>query len=223
MTRPTRIPHVAVLALAALALPGGAHSEDPAPPCHGPGAAQAATPAEKPPPIADARVEIPDVELADQDGKPVRLRTLLSGDKAIVADFIFTTCTTVCPILSGIMTRMQDKVGDRLGKEVVLVSVSVDPARDTPARMKAYARKWKARAGWVWLTGPKDVVDQVLKGMGAYTPSFTDHPPMVLVGDGRTGTWKRFNGFPNQGLILSRVDEITAGHAGEVVAAAKGQ
>jgi cytochrome oxidase Cu insertion factor (SCO1/SenC/PrrC family) len=104
-----------------------------------------------------------------------------------------------------------------------MVSVTVDPARDTPAKLKAYARKWKARPGWVWLTGSKDVVDRVLKGMGAYTPSFTDHPPMVLVGDGRTGAWTRFNGFPNQGLILSRVDEITAAGGGKTTTARKGE
>lgn len=207
------------LALGALLLSAVARAEEPAPPCHD---AHAVTADAKPAATADARVEVPDVELIDQDGNTVRLRSLLSGDKAVIADFIFTTCTTVCPVLSGIMARMQDKIGDRLGKDVTMVSVTVDPARDTPGKLKAYARKWKARPGWVWLTGSKDVVDRVLKGMGAYTPSFTDHPPMVLVGDGRTGAWTRFNGFPNQGLILSRVDEITAAGGGKTVTARKG-
>ena len=208
------------LALGALLHSAVARAEDPAPPCHD---AHAVTADAKPSAAADARVEVPDVELIDQDGNTVRLRSLLSGDKAVIADFIFTTCTTVCPVLSGIMARMQDKIGDRLGKDVTMVSVTVDPARDTPAKLKAYARKWKARPGWVWLTGSKDVVDRVLKGMGAYTPSFTDHPPMVLVGDGRTGAWTRFNGFPNQGLILSRVDEITAAGGGKTTTARKGE
>jgi cytochrome oxidase Cu insertion factor (SCO1/SenC/PrrC family) len=197
------------LALGGLLLSTGVRAEDPAPPCHDAHAAAPASTAT----AAEARVEVPDVELVDQDGKPVRLRALLSGDKAVIADFVFTTCTTVCPMLSAIMVRMQDRLGDRLGKDVTMVSVTVDPARDTPAKLKAYAKKWKARPGWVWLTGPKDVVDQVLKGMGAYTPNFQDHPPMVLVGDGRTGGWTRFNGFPNRDLILARVDEIAGGSA----------
>jgi protein SCO1/2 len=203
-------------ALGGLLLATGVRAEDPAPPCHD---AHAAAPASATP-SAEARVEVPDVELIDQDGKPVRLRTLLSGDKAVIADFVFTTCTTVCPMLSAIMVRMQDRLGGRLGKDVTMVSVTVDPARDTPAKLKAYAKKWKARQGWVWLTGPKDVVDQVLKGMGAYTPNFQDHPPMVLVGDGRTGGWTRFNGFPNRDLILARVDEIAGG---SVVASRKAE
>jgi cytochrome oxidase Cu insertion factor (SCO1/SenC/PrrC family) len=217
MTRRTLI---VPFALGGLLLSTGVRAEDPAPPCHD---AHAVTADSRPAATTAARVEVPDVELIDQDGNPVRLRSLLSGDKAVVADFIFTTCTTVCPVLSGIMARMQDKIGDRLGKDVTMVSVTVDPARDTPAKLKAYARKWKARPGWVWLTGSKDVVDRVLKGMGAYTPSFTDHPPMVLVGDGRTGAWTRFNGFPNQGLILSRVDEITAAGGGKTATARKGE
>jgi cytochrome oxidase Cu insertion factor (SCO1/SenC/PrrC family) len=200
------------IALGGLLLSAGVRAEDPAPPCHDVKAAPAASTAA----AAEARVEVPDVELVDQDGKPVRLRALLSGDKAVIADFVFTTCTTVCPMLSAIMVRMQDRLGDRLGRDVTMLSVTVDPARDTPAKLKAYAKKWKARPGWVWLTGPKDVVDQVLKGMGAYTPNFQDHPPMVLVGDGRTGGWTRFNGFPNRDLILARVDEIAG--AGAVAA-----
>ena len=193
---------LATLVALALLVTLPARAEDPAPPCHDPAPAAGAP--------TEARVEVPDVELVDQDGKPVRLRALLSGNKVIIADFIFTTCTTVCPMLSSIVSKIQDRLGSRMGKDVVIVSVSVDPERDTPARLKAYAKRWKAGPGWVWLTGPKDVVDRVLKGMGAYTPNFNDHPAMVLVGDGRTGTWTRFNGFPEQDLILARVAEITA-------------
>ncbi|HET8723567.1 MAG TPA: SCO family protein [Anaeromyxobacteraceae bacterium] len=198
-------------ALTALALPAPSRAEDPQPSCH----STEVTAAEKAPPVAEARVEVPDVELVDQDGKPVRLRELLSGNKAVVADFVFTTCTTVCPVLSGILSKMQDRFGDRLGKDVIMLSVTLDPARDTPAKLKAYAKRWKARPGWVWLTGPKDTVEKVLRGMGAYTPNFTDHPPMVLVGDARTGTWTRYNGFPDTKLIVARVGEINGTPGGK--------
>ena len=215
--KPSRIAFAA--ALAALSLPSSPRAEDPQPPCH----STEVTQAEKAPPVAEARVDVPDVELVDQDGKPVRLRELLSGDKAVVADFVFTTCTTVCPVLSGILSKMQDRIGDHQGKDVLLVSVTLDPARDTPARLKAYAKRWKARPGWVWLTGPKDTVEKVLRGMGAYTPNFTDHPPMVLVGDARNGTWTRYNGFPDTRRILARVDEIGASRVGMAPTASKVQ
>ena len=197
--------------------PARAAADDAQPSCH----STEVTQAEKAPPVAEARVDIPDVELVDQDGKPVQLRQLLSGKKAVVADFVFTTCTTVCPVLSGILSRMQDRLGGHLGDDVLIVSVTLDPARDTPAKLKAYAKRWKAKPGWVWLTGPKDVVEKVLRGMGAYTPNFTDHPPMVLVGDAATGTWTRYNGFPDTARILARVDEIGRAHGAKPLTAAK--
>ena len=204
-------------ALAALVLAGPARAED-APPCHGPGAAaDAATPAD-----SGARVEVPDVELVDQDGKTVRVRSLLQAGKPVVVSFIFTTCTTICPMLSTIVSRVQEKLGDRVGQEVSLVSISVDPARDTPARLKAYAARHHAKPGWTWLTGGRGTVEQVLRGMGAYTPSFADHPPMVLVGDG-AGGWTRLNGFPSQATIVAQVDAYAAAaRPGPVATSAKG-
>ena len=198
--------------LAALLIAGPARAED-APPCHGPGAtADAATAAD-----SGARVEVPDVALVDQDGKTVRVRSLLQAGKPVVVSFVFTTCTTICPMLSTIVSRVQAKLGDRVGQEVTLVSISVDPARDTPARLKAYAARHHAKPGWTWLTGGRGAVEQVLRGMGAYTPSFTDHPPMVLVGDG-AGGWTRLNGFPSQAAIVAQVDAYAARPGTEAVA-----
>ena len=206
------------VALAALVVATPAWPED-APPCHGPGAAAEAAP----PADSGARVEVPDVELVDQDGKPVRVQALLQSGKPVVVSFIFTTCTTICPMLSTIVSRVQDRLGDRVGREVSLVSISVDPGRDTPARLKAYAARHHAKQGWTWLTGGRGAVEQVLRGMGAYTPNFADHPPMVLVGDG-SGGWTRLNGFPGQATIVAQVDTY-AGAAGStsVATTAKGR
>ena len=68
--------------------------------------------------------------------------------------------------------------------------------RDTPARLKEYAARYGAGPGWTWLTGPKPQVDEVLQVFGAYTPNFVEHPPLVMVGDAKTGKWIRFYGFP---------------------------
>ena len=107
-----------------------------------------------------------------------------------------------------LFTQVQGELGERLGDEVVMVSVTVDPARDTPKRLKAYSSKHGARDGWVWLTGPKSTVDDVLTGVGAYSVNFEDHPSMVLIGDGRTGEWQRLFGFPSPDRIMSVVNEL---------------
>ncbi|HEX9181403.1 MAG TPA: SCO family protein, partial [Burkholderiales bacterium] len=105
---------------------------------------------------------------------------------------------------------VQDQLGDKSGKEVQLVTITVDPARDTPARLKEYAAKHGAKPGWLWLTGPTGTVNEVLKGFNAYAPSFEDHPATILVGDPVSGNWTRFYGFSDPKDIMSKVDELRA-------------
>jgi protein SCO1/2 len=163
-----------------------------------------------PDPGKTVSVTIEDLTLVDQDGRSVPFKMGVIGDRLVVMDFVYTTCTTVCPVLSALFAQLQGKLGDRLGRDVFLVSVTVDPNRDTPARLKAYAAKHGAREGWTWLTGDKSSVDRVLKGLEAYTPNFEDHPSQVLVGDGRSGVWTRFYGFPSPAQIMAKVDELAA-------------
>lgn len=155
-------------------------------------------------------IVLSDAVLITQYGAEVSLRSGVVGDRIVVIDFVYTTCTTVCPVLSAIFTQVQKKLNDRLGGEVVMVSLSVDPSRDTPARLRSYSTKLGAGDGWLWLTGRKQTVDEVLGDLGAYTPNFEDHPSMVLVGDGQTGKWARFLGFPSAQQIVKKVDEFSA-------------
>ncbi|HWR91940.1 MAG TPA: SCO family protein [Desulfobacterales bacterium] len=168
--------------------------------------------AEKP---AAVQVKYADTVLLDQSGKQVKLKSDVFGDKLVVIDFAYTSCTTICPVLTALLAQVQTQLGERLGKEVQLVTITVDPARDTPARLKEYAAKHGAKPGWTWLTGPTGTVNDVLKGFGAYAPNFEDHPPLVLVGDAKSGDWTRFFGFSDPKDIVARVDELShARHAG---------
>ena len=157
-----------------------------------------------------ASVELHNMELLDQNGETVRFVDDVMGDRIVVMDFVYTTCTTVCPVLSAIFGQVQKQLADDLGPELRLVSVSVDPVRDTPERLKAYAASHRAGPDWLWLTGEKSEIDEVLRGLGAYTPNFEDHPSMVLVGDVQTGQWKRFFGFPGPDKILAAVASLRA-------------
>lgn len=161
----------------------------------------------------NARVTLPDVALLDQEGTRRDLRRDVIGDRIVVVDFIYTTCTTVCPVISATFAEVQRRLGDSLGKDVALVSVTVDPARDTPAALKAFGAKHGARDGWLWLTGAPANVNSALKGFGAYVPDPTQHPPMILVGDGRTGQWTRFFDFPGAAQIMGKVEELRLARA----------
>jgi protein SCO1/2 len=159
---------------------------------------------------ASAEVELLNSPMTTQNGETVQFKTDVVGDQIVVIDFVYTTCTTVCPVISAIFQQVQNGLDDRPDAEVRLISVSIDPVRDTPERLKEYADKLQASENWVWLTGEKTTVDDVLRGLGAYTPDFEDHPSIVLVGDPRSGTWKRFFGFPSPKKILAAVDEMSA-------------
>ena len=161
-------------------------------------------------------VKLLDLELVDQDGSKVKFKTDVIGDKVAVIIPFYTTCTTAYPILIFMFTRLQEALGDRLGKEVVLVSVSVDPRTDIPVRLKAYARRQKAKPGWVFLSGDRNNLGQVLLGVGVlFSPNLEDHNhiPITLVGSAHS-EWRRFHGFPSPEQILGEINKSLPGHQG---------
>lgn len=168
----------------------------------------AATQASASSPAAAAPVVREDAELVDRQSRPVRFRQDVIGDRIVAINFIYTTCTTICPLASSIFAGLQQELGDRLGREVRLVSLSIDPSTDTPRRLSEYADRFGAAPGWLWLTGERPRMTQVLKGLGAYTPDFTSHPPMVLVGDARTDRWTRFNGLADPRQLAAEIDRL---------------
>jgi protein SCO1/2 len=161
-------------------------------------------------PAKTTEVDLLDLVLVDHNGSEVKFVSDVIADRIVVMDFVYTSCTTVCPVISAVFGQVQKKLGDQLGEDVVLVSVSVDPIRDTPQRLKAYAATHNAQPGWIWLTGDKRTMDKMLDGLGAYSPNFEDHPAMVLVGDGRSGVWTRSFGFPSPDRLVEQVNSLQA-------------
>lgn len=155
-----------------------------------------------------ADIKVHDVAVLDQDNHARRFKSEVIGAKLAVVNFVYTTCTAVCPAQSASFTKLQDLLGARLGREVVLVSVSVDPITDIPARLQAYAQSRGARAGWRWVTGAKRDIDLLLSGFGAYTPDYRQHPAMVLVGDATNGKWSRYVGFPRPEQLAQRLAQL---------------
>ena len=164
------------------------------------------------------RIKLPDTVLTDQNGKTARFKSETVADRLVVINFIYTTCTTVCPVQSALLADLQQRLGDGVGREVSLISVTVDPVRDTPLRLKTYSAQYQAGPGWSFLGGSKQAVDEVLTAFGVYTPNFADHPAVVLVGDPRSGEWTRFFGFPGSDQIMARVKQLQAARQGAPVA-----
>ena len=158
-----------------------------------------------------SKMSIPDVELLDQDGRAVRFYTDLVKGKVVVVNFIFTTCTTICPPLGATFARLQKELGARAGRDVHFISISVDPATDTPERLKAWGAKFHAAEGWTLVTGRKPQVDELLRALGAATASPADHSPTVLIGNDAAGQWTRAYGIARPAVLVGLIDDAAAG------------
>jgi protein SCO1/2 len=149
-----------------------------------------------------------DVELINQDGQKVRFYTDVLKNKVVVINSFFTTCTSVCPPMNRNFEKVQEALGDRLGKDAFLVSISVDPERDTPPRLKEYSRRFHAREGWIFLTGKKENVDWALYKLGQYVETKDDHSTIIIIGNEGKGLWKKAFGLAKAEELISIVEDV---------------
>lgn len=149
-----------------------------------------------------------DVELLDQDGRKVRFYTDMLKGKTVVINAFFTTCTSVCPPMNRNLEKVQEALGARLGKDVFIISISVDPATDTPPRLKEYAQRFHAKPGWSFLTGKKENVDWALYKVGQYVESKDDHTTIIIIGNEATGLWKKALGMAKPAELIPIVESV---------------
>lgn len=148
-----------------------------------------------------------DITLVDQDGRPVRLAVLLAEPRPVVMQFIFTSCATICPVLSAGIASAQDEL-IRRAPDVLILSISIDPTYDTPARLTAYAARYHAAGNWRFLTGPEPMIRRTIAAFDALLRSDNKmyHRPYTYFRD-RGGNWLRFD------RLLSR-EQMLAAFAG---------
>jgi protein SCO1/2 len=128
--------------------------------------------------------------------------------KTVVINAFFTTCTSVCPPMNRNMERIQQALGDRVGSDVLLVSMSVDPEVDTPPKLKEYAKKFHAGPGWMFLTGKKENIDWALYKVGQYVESKDDHTTIFIIGNETTGLWKKALGIASPNELVQIVQSV---------------
>ncbi len=157
----------------------------------------------------DTKMNIPDVELLDQNGRKIHFYSDLVKGKTVVINFIFTTCTTICPPLGATFARVQKELGDKAGADVHFISISVDPATDTPERLKSWGAKFHAGPGWTFVTGNKPQVDELLRALGASSASREDHTPTILIGNDAHGFWQRTYGLAKTSEIIQLINKAT--------------
>ena len=145
---------------------------------------------------------IPELYLNDTHNNKVSMQEILGGDEPVMLNFIFTTCTTICPILSATFSQVQRELGNDT-KNVRMISITIDPEQDTPERLKEYAGRFKAESGWQFLTGSIDDIIAMQKAFDAYRGDKMNHIPLMFLRNTANGTWVRLEGFTSASEVVA--------------------
>ena len=154
----------------------------------------------------------PNVPLTTQDGVTVHFYDDLIKGKVVAIDLIYTHCMDSCPLETARLAQVQKMLGDRVGKDIFFYSISIDPDNDTPEELKAYAEKYHAGPGWLFLTGKKEDVELISKKIGLYSapnPRNRDgHTPSLLLGNEATGQWMRNAALDNPRFLAIMIGDF---------------
>ena len=195
-------------ALLVLVLAGAASAQQPAaqqPPTQGP---TAQLPAGNGSGESAAEKYFTNIQLVNQNGEKMRFYHDLLQGKTVIINTFFATCQASCLPITRNLEKVQEALGDRLGKDAHIISISVDPDVDTPPELKAFSKKFHARPGWYFLTGNKEDVAFVLKKLGQYVEDKNDHYNIVIIGNDRTGLWKKAFGLAKSEEIIKIVESV---------------
>ena len=162
---------------------------------------------------AAAQPRIPDVNCLDQNGKKLRFHTDLVKGKVVVISFIYTTCPYLCNRIGESTARLQTALGDRVGRDVYLISVSTDPVKDTPEKLKAWGARLKAKDGWTLVTGEKAEMDRLLRVLTGDATGIKTHSPLLLIGNEATNVWAESDAFESPARLIQQIDRVSAAAA----------
>jgi protein SCO1 len=151
-----------------------------------------------------ARYQVPDVQLVRDDGHNVRLEAELDDGRPVVLAFIYTSCTTVCPLTSQTLATLQDKLG-AARERVHIISISIDPEQDTPARLREYARSFHAGPEWQHYTGTLAASQAAQRAFDVYRGNKMDHSPATLIRRAPGADWVRIDGFATADQLLAEL------------------
>ncbi len=142
------------------------------------------------------------VRLRDQFGNKVSIDDLLGQDKPVLVNFIYTTCTAICPPMSATFSKVQADLGADAEK-IVMISISIDPEHDSPDVLQAYAKRFKAKSQWIFLTGSLDDSIKVQQSFNAYHGDKMNHSPLTLFRASKKEQWIRYEGFADAADLVN--------------------
>lgn len=146
--------------------------------------------------------------LVDQNGTSHEFyRGLLKGKTVVITSF-HTSCTSSVPVYNRTLEKIQAVFDVRMVSELLIISITLDPENDTPAKLRDYATKFNAGRGWLFLTGSKQNVELLLKKLGYYVEDIDSHSSLITIGNDKTSLWKKANGLAKAGDVIEIVRSV---------------
>jgi len=150
---------------------------------------------------------LPDVKLVGMDGAETSLLAELSTDRPVMVNFIFTTCTTICPVMTGVLSQVQKELGPE-AERVRMISFSIDPEYDTPERLREYAERFKAGPEWRFFTGDPQRMVSVQRAFDNYRGNKMNHPPVTLLRRSAGEPWVRLDGIASAAEVTAEYHRL---------------
>ncbi len=159
--------------------------------------------------VTTAEYRLPLVDLVRDDGSTVALPAEVDDGRPVVLNFIYTSCTTICPVMSQIFAGLQDRLGDERAR-VHMVSISIDPEQDTPARLAEYRKRFHAGSQWRFYTGTVGASVAVQRAFNAWGGDKMRHTPLTLLRAAPGRPWVRVDGFASAEELTRELQELVA-------------
>ena len=163
-------------------------------------------------PLTRPKLSIPDVDVLDQDGRKRKFYTDFVKGKVVVINFVFTTCKGMCPLLGANFSKLQKVLGERLGRDVFLISISTDPETDSPGKLKAWGEKFKPKEGWTFVTGQKAELTPLLQVFTGDGPRKDYHAPSLYIVNDSKKAHRWAYGFEAPERVIAVIDELARGN-----------
>jgi len=150
----------------------------------------------------------PNLPVVNQNGETLKFYDDLIKDKIVIIMFIYTSCTDICPLTTARMTLIEDKLGNAVGRDIFIVSMTVDPEVDTPEKLKAYSKSFATGPGWTFVTGKPDDIRAINYRLGERSKVLSDHRNEIVLGNDVTGEWQRDNVMGDLDRVVTTIREM---------------
>ena len=151
---------------------------------------------------------IPNLPVLTQDGKTVRFYDDLVKGKIVIISFIYTSCTDICPLTTARLSQLEEKLGDFVGRDVFMLSMTVDPENDTPQRLKEFSQAFQTGPGWSFVTGSPDDIRAINFKFGERSKLLSEHRNEIVIGNDATGEWQRDSVFGDLNRLVMTVKAL---------------